>query len=166
MLPHYSDCSPSLTLSHLHFIRIQCQLAVEGKGYTCNADFIFRPWKVYKEASKNIKNKKTTTEWINKATKHRPVLKSMTISLGMKTEVQSNMVDALWSTTHVHGLNEVELYWPSTSDDPKNAMQNRLTPHMLNLVRPLAAWVLEERFFRSGHQIKFGGWIFLDMVQV
>jgi hypothetical protein len=133
--------------------------------HNVDADYFFRPWKVYKYIWADKKERMKMPYWLERTEQNREILLKMCTELGLKEEYKTNLSKALYSATHVVGLSDCELYWCQTNGDCRDALTRRLDVAFLDEITTLAIWVWEERFIRSGTEVQLGGWIFLEMIQ-
>lgn len=139
--------------------------------YTTDADYYFRPWKIYTEVEKQSKaNMTTCVSWQDQIKDNQDLLVTVCRDLGMKNSLLSTHEKILWSLTYVVNVLLCEEFWPrSESANDKRRTLHDLILHLQNArlkILSLACWVWDKRFVTSGYQVDLGGWLFLDIIQV
>lgn len=138
--------------------------------YTTDADYYFRPWKVYTEVEKGSKaNMANSPVWQNQVKANNELLMAVWRDLGMKAALQATPERILWSLTYVVNELVCEEFWPKSEspvDQRKNLhhLMSQLT-EVKQRILSLACWVWDIRFVSSGFQVDLGGWLLLDMIQ-
>jgi len=138
--------------------------------YNIDADYYFRPWKVYTEVEKGSKaNMTTSVAWKTQVKSNHDLLVAVQRDLGLKSSLLETPERILWSLTYIVNVLVCEEFWPK-SEIPMNQrkylhqLMTRLHESKLQ-IRSLACWVWSTRFVSSGFQVDLGGWLFLDMIQ-
>ena len=133
--------------------------------YDIDADNYFRPWKVFKAEANVIKEKIDTCEnWQRKAEENKEFLQDIFSRVDSKPSVIQKPTKALWSTTYLHALREVETYWPS-HESTRDNFSKALPAETKDAVTTLALWVWEQRFLHSGFVSEMGGRMSVDIVE-
>ena len=139
------------------------------------ADHYFRPWKIYADVTKDIKARiQTSDQWIAKADEYKDFLLRIYSLVEVKPKLLSNMVTLLWSTTYLVAIRDCERFascQSSESDSTGNVkdklyLANIIAEEDWLILTELACWVWEERFLRSGYELKLGNNFCGEVIEV
>ena len=134
--------------------------------YEVDADNYFRPWKVFKKEANAIKERANTdSDWAIKATENEGRLKEIFQQVNCLPSVLNKPTKALWCTTYLHALREVENFWPNDGESRRDAFCQALSADTQEDVTALALWVWEQRFLHCGFNCEMGGRISVDLVE-
>ena len=122
-------------------------MPVEPDEYEVSPDNYFRPWKVHKDLSKIIGQKKYGSEAVERANANKELLKKSFKALKSSMDPKTKLQECFWATTNVTGLLEVEAYWPHATAGQRTALIQRANPDMIQKFEQLSCWVWEERYF-------------------
>lgn len=133
--------------------------------YSSDADNYFRPWKIFKEAANDIKDRQNTAEiWKNKTEESKEFLTEVFTQVGGVPSLLAKPQKALWACTYLHAIKECEEYWPHEEGD-RHEFSKVYLPEYESKVTELALWVWEQRFLYSGYKVEMGGRMAVDILE-
>lgn len=143
---------------------------VSNSTYSIDADYYFRPWKVYTEIEKRSKeNMNTSSIWQDQVDLNHDLLMDVHQDLELKSSLLATPHRLLWSLTYITNVLVCEEFWPTstTPSDQRKSLHNLMSRlhESKQKIMSLACFVWDIRFVTSGYQIDLGGWLFLDMIQ-
>ena len=120
-------------------------MPIEPEEYDDSPDKYFRPWKVHKDLSKIIGQKKYGAEAVEKAKANKDFLKKTAKALKSSMDTKTKLQELFWASTNITGLLEVEAYWPHATAGQRTALIKRANTEMIQKLEQLSSWVWEER---------------------
>ena len=132
-----------------------------------DADVYFRPWKVFKEESNQIKSRALlSARWAQKAEENKDFLRTIYRLLEANEDLQTDLCKGLWSITYICCVFDCEKFWQHETLGFRQAVTKALSADQVRQVRELASWVWMERFLRSDFIDEMGGRLCIELLLV